>query len=279
MTSIAITGASGFVGRQVLKYLSQTDHNIRILTRKPEIVDLDKYQSNIEVVKVENLFHEKMESLTDILKDVEILIHLAWYAEPGKYLTSSLNINCLTGTLNLAQAFSLAGGKRFIGIGTCFEYDIDQCILSIATPLNPKTIYAASKSSAFQLLTQILSISKVEFVWCRLFYLYGDGEDSRRLVPYLKKQLSSGEIAELTSGNQIRDFLDVKDAGRMIAEEALGSMQGATNICSGIPITVRQLAEKIADHFGGRDLLKFGARPDNLIDPPCVVGIKGRLIK
>ena len=277
MTSIAITGASGFVGRQVLKYLSQGDHNIKIFTRKPESVD--KYQPNIKVVKVENLFHEKIEFLTEILKDVEILIHLAWYAEPGKYLTSSLNIDCLTGTLNLAQAFSLVGGKRFIGVGTCFEYDIDQCLLSVATPLKPKTIYAASKTSAFQLLTQILSMSKVEFAWCRLFYLYGDGEDSRRFVPYLKQQLSNGQIAELTSGNQVRDFLDVKDAGKMIAEEALGSLQGATNICSGIPITVRQLAEKIADNFNRRDLLEFGARPDNLIDPPCVVGVRGRVIR
>ena len=277
MTSIAITGASGFVGRQVLECLSQGDHDIKIFTRKPEIVG--KYQQNIKVVKVENLFHEKTEFLTEILKDVEILIHLAWYAEPGKYLTSSLNIDCLTGTLNLAKAFSLVGGQRFIGVGTCFEYDIDQCLLSVATPLKPKTIYAASKTSAFQLLTQILSMSKVEFAWCRLFYLYGDGEDSRRFVPYLKQQLINGQIAELTSGNQVRDFLDVKDAGKMIAEEALGSLQGATNICSGIPITVRQLAEKIADNFNRRDLLKFGARPDNLIDPPCVVGVKGRTIK
>jgi nucleoside-diphosphate-sugar epimerase len=277
MTSIAITGATGFVGRQVLKYLSQGDHNIKILTRKPQIAD--QYQANIKVIEVENLFHEKIELLTEILKDVEILIHLAWYAEPGKYLTSSLNIDCLTGTLNLAQAFSLAGGKRFIGIGTCFEYDLDQCLLSVDTPLKPKTIYAASKASAFQLLTQILSISKVEFVWCRLFYLYGEGEDYRRFVPYLKQQLSNGEIAELTSGEQIRDFLNVQDAGRMIAEEALGSHQGATNICSGIPVTVRQLAEKIADHFNRRDLLKFGSRPDNLIDPPCVVGVRGRITR
>jgi nucleoside-diphosphate-sugar epimerase len=59
----------------------------------------------------------------------------------------------------------------------------------------------------------------------------------------------------------------------MIAEVALAEKSGVHNICSGIPITVRQLAEKIADEYGARELLMFGARSDNLVDPPCVVGI------
>jgi hypothetical protein len=60
----------------------------------------------------------------------------------------------------------------------------------------------------------------------------------------------------------------------LIASAALGTAVGPINICSGIPITVKQLAENIADEYDRRDLLKFGVRPDNLIDPPCVVGIK-----
>jgi len=66
----------------------------------------------------------------------------------------------------------------------------------------------------------------------------------------------------------------VSEAGRLIAEVALGTAQKGINICSGIPITVKQLAEKIADEYGRRDLLMFGVRPDNLIDPRCVVGLK-----
>ena len=276
MANIAITGANGFVGRHVLNHLLRENHNIKILVRKSKI--RNQYQPNIKVIELNDLFHEKAETLKQILKGVEILIHLAWYTEPNQYLTSPLNIDCLTGTLNLAKAFVEAGGRRFIGIGTCFEYDTDQCLLSINTPLNPKSLYAASKASAFQLLTQIFSVSGVEFSWCRLFYLYRDGEDTRRLVAYIKQKLSIGETVELTSGNQIRDFLDVQDAAKMIVEESLGSLQGPINICSGIPITVRQIAENIADHFGRRDLLKFGARPYNLFDPPCVVGVKGRLV-
>ena len=119
-----------------------------------------------------------------------------------------------------------------------------------------------AKADTFAALSQVLRESGIEFAWCRLFYLFGEGEDARRLVPYLRAKLRRGEPVELSSGTQIRDFLDVRDAGRMIADAALGSMQGPVNICSGKPITVRQIAEKIADEYGRRDLLRFGARPE-----------------
>jgi dTDP-6-deoxy-L-talose 4-dehydrogenase (NAD+) len=60
----------------------------------------------------------------------------------------------------------------------------------------------------------------------------------------------------------------------MIVETALSQVQGPVNICSGIPVSVRQLAEQIADEYGRRDLLKFGVRPENLFDPPYVVGVR-----
>src|SRR6185312_10194114 len=103
---------------------------------------------------------------------------------------------------------------------------------------------------------------------------YGEHEDARRLVPYLRSKLAAGEPAELGIGKQIRDYLDVREAGRMIAGAALSDTQGPMNICSGVPVTIREIAERIADEYGRRDLLHFGARPENLTDPPCVVGLR-----
>ena len=106
----------------------------------------------------------------------------------------------------------------------------------------------------------LLPANGVEFAWCRLFYLFGEGEDERRLVPYLRAKLKAGEPAELSSGTQIRDFLDVREAGRMIAETALGGRcRGRSISARAQPVTVRQLAERIADEYGRRDLLRFGA--------------------
>ena len=85
--------------------------------------------------------------------------------------------------------------------------------------------------------------------------------------------MDKGEPAELTSGEQIRDFLDVADAGRIISDVALSDQTGPVNICSGAPIKVRELAEQIADQYDRRDLLIFGARPDNPVDPLSVVGV------
>ena len=96
----------------------------------------------------------------------------------------------------------------------------------------------------------------------------------RRLVPYLRVRLSAGESVELTSGSQVRDFMDVGQAAQEIVDIGLGNDLGPINICSGVPVTVRALAERIADEYGRRDLLCFGARLDNHVDPPCVVGIK-----
>ena len=123
------------------------------------------------------------------------------------------------------------------------------------------------------LLEQMFQNNSVDFSWCRLFYLYGDGEDERRFVPYLKKQLSEGNDVKLTEGTQVRDFMDVSEVGERIANVVSGQQAGAINICSGEPITIRAMAEKIADDYGRRDLLKFGARPNNLLDPPIVVGV------
>jgi dTDP-6-deoxy-L-talose 4-dehydrogenase (NAD+) len=198
---------------------------------------------------------------------------VAWYAEPGKYLNAPQNLTCLSGTLALAQGAIDAGVSRFVGVGTCFEYDLSGGDLSVSTPLNPTTAYAGAKAAAFMALSRILQPLEMTFAWCRLFYLYGEAEDPRRLTAYVRAQLEKGEPVELSHGAQIRDFMDVRDAGRVIANTALGHVEGAVNVCSGRPITVRQLVETIADEFGRRDLLRFGARPENLLDPLRVVGV------
>ena len=160
-----------------------------------------------------------------------------------------------------------------MGVGTCFEYDLSGGHVSTSTPLRPLSLYAATKAGAYFTLDQYFRSCGLSFSWCRLFYLYGEGEDPRRLFPYLHQRLSQGLPAELSSGLQIRDYLDVVVAGQQIAQLALNNYSGAVNICSGIGVSVREMAERIADTYGRRDLLLFGTRPENLTDPPCVVGL------
>lgn len=277
MTGITLlTGATGFVGSQVLRGLAERGVRVRVVSRDGKYDELGNLNAIESVIFTPDAFAENADWWANTCKGIDIVIHIAWYAEPGKYLQSPKNINCLKGTLCMAEGAIQAGVRRFVGIGTCFEYDLAGSRLSVETPLRPMTPYAGAKGAAFMALSNWLPLQKVEFSWCRLFYLYGEDEDSRRLVQYLHAKLAAGEPAELTSGAQVRDFLDVREAGNMIVEVALGSVQGPINICSGIPVTVRQLAESIADEYGSRHLLRFGARADDCFDPPRVVGVPGR---
>jgi nucleoside-diphosphate-sugar epimerase len=271
---ILLTGATGFVGRQIFNNLLDKKVILKVIIRQDKDIFLkDKKNLNIEVINTKDLFKEDADWWTEQCRDVDTIIHTAWYVETGKYLNSLKNLDCLLGSLQLAKGAINAEIKRFVGIGTCFEYDFSKGNLSVKTSLDPKTPYAAAKVGLYKFLSQMLPTKSIEFSWCRLFYMYGEGEDERRLFPFIHKKLSKGEPVELSSGKQIRDFLEVSEVGKIITEISLSNKCGPINICSGVPLSVRQFAEKIADEYGRRDLLKFGARPDNLIDPPFILGL------
>jgi dTDP-6-deoxy-L-talose 4-dehydrogenase (NAD+) len=272
MTSrILLTGGTGFVGRHILAALAEMNRCVALVVR-----DKSRLAVNLPVdrlIPTDDAFAESRSWWVDALQDVDMVIHAAWFAEPGQYQQSPINLDCLIGTVTLAQACIDAGVRRFVGLGTCFEYDTDAGYLSVDTPLRPATPYAAAKAATYLALSRSLPEASVEFAWCRLFYLFGEGEDPRRLVPYINQQLQQGEFADLTDGLQVRDYMNVRDAAASIVATASGTSTGPVNVCSGNGITIRELAMRIADTYGRPDLLRFGARSNNLHDPQTVVGI------
>lgn len=269
---VLVTGGTGFVGRQIVRALATHDVDIAIVVRRGKESETTAVPAIKRVISTSDLFQESPEWWSSQLRDIDTVVHAAWYVEPGKYLQSPKNLDCLSGTLNLAKGAALAGVRHLVGIGTCLECELTQGVVWEDTAINPQTPYAAAKAAAYIALSQWLPTQSISFAWCRLFYLYGEGEDERRLVPYLHARLAAGQQAELTSGSQVRDYLDVAVAGKMIADVALHPRPGVANICSGVPITVRQLAERIADQYGRRDLLAFAARPESTTEPPFVLG-------
>lgn len=265
---ILLTGGNGFVGRHVFKELHERGAEVSLVLRRGRGVP----KGAAAVHFTDDMFSEDAAFWKQASEGIDALVHVAWYAEPGKYVSSPANLHCLSGTIRMAQSAATGGLKRFVGVGTCFEYDLAAGYLKTSTPLVPGTPYGAAKAATCMALSQTLPLMGVSFSWCRLFYLFGDGEDPRRLVPYLHERLSSGEAAELSSGDQVRDYLDVAEAGRRIAAISLADVDGIFNICSGIPITVRELAIRIADKYKRPDLLRFGARPNNPAEPPYVIG-------
>lgn len=262
---VLLTGARGFVGTQVLRALLARGTEVTATLRPGQEL------ADVRPLVTPDLFAESAAFWEKAARGHDAVIHAAWYSEPGAYLESPKNLDCLAGTIRLAQGVRAAGVMHLQGIGTCFEYDLRGLSNPIPpdAPLVPATPYGAAKAAAFLALSR----QPGAFAWSRLFYLYGAGEDHRRLVPYVHARLQKGEPVELTSGTQVRDFLDVAEAGRQIAEVTFQGLTGPLNICSGGAITVAALAQSIAESYGRHDLIFLGARSDRIDEPPYVVGL------
>jgi len=269
--SFLVTGGTGFVGRQIVRHLLDRGFQVTVTSRddgKARHVDERVHA----VRRTTDLFSEPLERLMQLVEGCDTVIHCAWCSDRADYLSSPLNIACLEGSVRLARACATTGGARFVGMGTCAEYEHSAGTLATSTPLRPTSLYAASKAAAFLVLSSLLPPLGVRFTWCRLFYLFGEGERADRLIPMVRRHLEQGIPVPLTEGSQIRDFLDVAEAGRLIVQAATEGLDGPLNICSEIGISVRSLVEAVADEYGRRDLLRFGERTLGPFDPPFIVG-------
>lgn len=271
MKTVILTGATGFVGRQIHRALVADGCRVHAIIRTGSRARLDFPTG--QITETDDLFALSVKDWQNRLGTADMFIHAAWYVNPADYLDSPRNLDCALGSLTLFEACQLAGIRHFVGLGTCMEYAPSDRPLDIASACGPNTLYAASKLALYRMMQKRSETGDMHFSWCRLFYLYGEKEYPQRLVPMLHRQLRQGLPVALGSGLQVRDFLDVADAGRMIADIALMQQLGIINICSGQPVTVRAMAEKIADQYGRRDLLSFGTAALHPRDPASVVGI------
>jgi nucleoside-diphosphate-sugar epimerase len=111
-----------------------------------------------------------------------------------------------------------------------------------------------------------------------VFFLYGPGEHPARLVASVIERLLRGERAAVTHGTQVRDFLHVADvAGAFAALVSREEVQGAVNIASGVPVSLRELLVVLENRLGAHGLIGFGERPAPVDEPPVIVADVERL--
>lgn len=273
MSVVLLTGATGFVGRQIHRHLLRCGHDVRVTVRPESVSRLVAPVPPEAIFESDDIFARPADWWAEACAGVDAVIHAAWYVEHGRYPDAAENAACVQGSFALAQGAALAGVGHVIGVGTCMEYRLPGERLAVDAPLDPMNVYAACKLATFHMMRQWLALHDVRFSWCRLFYLHGEGEHPDRLAAYLHRRLQAGEKVALSVGTQLRDFLDVRDAGAMIASVVDSGQTGPINICSGLPVTIRDFAERIAAGYGRLDLLEFGARPSHPSDPAAVVGV------
>jgi nucleoside-diphosphate-sugar epimerase len=131
--------------------------------------------------------------------------------------------------------------------GTCAEYDWEYgyCKEDL-TPINPNTVYGMSKDTARKIIGLIASKYGIPMTWARIFFPYGPGESDHRLVPSLFNVFANDAPVFGVNANFYRDLIHVQDAAAAILTCATNQVDGAVNICSGQPITIQSIVEKIA---------------------------------
>jgi len=199
------------------------------------------------------------------------LLHLAWYAEPGKYWRSTENLRWVEASLALLRAFARSGTapRRVVIAGTSAEYAWSQrthCVEG-ETPLEPATLYGASKRALHLVAERFAAEAGLSLAWGRIFFLYGPGESPSRLAGSVARALVRGEPAETSHGDQVRDFLHTADLGDAFAALIASDVEGPVNMASGEPVRVRDLVEALARAAGRPDLLRLGARPARPDEP------------
>lgn len=274
---IMLTGASGYIGRNVLQaLLARTGCEIVAVTRagrKPVGTPRLTWLAG-------DLLDEQICRRLVAAADAQCLVHLAWYAEHGRFWDAPENMHWVRATLNLLESFKESGGRRAVFAGTCAEYDWSHgyCIEG-KTPTEPSSFYGQCKDATRRLVAAYCRTNGIEHAWGRLFYPYGLGEPPGRLVPSVISALLDGRPVRCSHGAQFRDFLHVGDAAAAFAHLAAGTAAtGDFNIASAAPLRIRDLVTLCVRLARPDALPQFGALPTPDDDPPMLVGDNRRLL-
>ena len=240
---IFITGASGFVGRNLIPVLR--GHDLLCLSHS-QVVQHEG--ANIKVVMGDL---DKPESYTGELDQFrpDCCIHLAWNGLPDYSVENSAK-NLLSG-ISLVENLVKVGCKKVFIIGSCWEYGPALGAVSENDESNELAVFASFKTSLRIISDSICRESNTTLVWGRAFFVYGPGQRMNALIPTCYRDLKNCEEPRINNPLARNDFVhisDVVDSIRVLVESEDSS--GIYNIGSGVSSAVWEVVNMVASELG-----------------------------
>jgi nucleoside-diphosphate-sugar epimerase len=276
--TVLVAGASGFVGRRLVKRLIESGFSVIALVRRQN--GALAQGRGLTVIEIDRVCDEALLKAVGPA-EVDGIFNLAAYgvdpSDRSPVLMQEANVDLAAGLVRLAAHY----GAVFVQSGSSAEYaaSLSKTLVSEKAALETSKLYGASKAAGGILALATADALQVPMRHLRLFNIYGPGELSHRLIPTLRSYGCAGRRVPLSVGLQSRDFVYVDDCVdglmRAFARLSNGTAIGAKalNLCTGQATTVRIFAEKVALQMGIRgDQLGFGDIPLRPDDVPFIVG-------
>lgn len=204
MSKVVITGASGFIGLELLKFLVKKKYTIYLILKKKNYL----LKKKIKNKKVKFIFFKSYSHLKKQTKGVNpnTIIHLATYYKNNHTFEDieKLNkANILFGSIIL-EIFLNKKIKKFINICSAMQN-------SKGLKNNPENLYAATKEAFNTIINFYKKKNKVKFYNLYLEDTYSANDKRNKILPTLKKNYINNQITTLVTKKLIMNFTHVSD--------------------------------------------------------------------
>jgi len=266
-----VMGATGFIGRWVARLLGRSGADVWLIAREPGALSSIRRPFDLRGTPVQ-FDVGNPDGLSTLLGSVQpdVVFNCAGYgvdrSERDAEASAAINAQ-FVGRLAAAVADSKETtwpGLRLVHIGSGFEYGTVTGAVDEDTPPNPQNLYEITKLDGTRALSEVCRERGLRGATARVFSAYGPGEHPARLLPSLLRAAHTGEILELTAGEQERDFTMVRDVAEGLLRLGMvpNVADGVVNLATGVQTSVRAFAETASELLGmSPDQLRFGVLP------------------